>query len=65
MQKLKAEQIFGYFFKQKKNKKKKERKKQRKKETNERVSKDRKIRDIMTLFEHKGDYYKPKRVSNF
>ena len=48
--------------------KKKERKKEirEKKEHNERLIKDRIIRDIRTLFEQEEeDYYKPKRVNNF
>ena len=49
-----------------KQKKKKERKKlEEKKETNIRLTKDRIIRDIRTLFEKEEDYYKSKRVSNF
>ena len=53
--------IFGHFLKQKK-KKKIEKKKQ-----NERIIKDRIIRDIRALFEQQQekDHYKPKRVSNF
>ena len=46
------------FWKRKRKKKKEIRNK------NDRLIKDRIIRDIMTLFE-KGDYYKPKRLSNF
>ena len=47
-------------------KKKEKERNQRKKELNERLIKDRIIRDIRTLFEqHKEDYYKPKRVSYF
>ena len=47
-------------------KKKGKERNQRKKEVNERLIKDRIIRDIRTLFEqHKEDYYKPKRVSYF
>ena len=47
-------------------KKKGKERNQRKKELNERLIKDRIIRDIRTLFEqHKEDYYKPKRVSYF
>ena len=43
----------------------KERKKlEKKKETNNRLIKDRIIRDIKTLFEQEEDYYKPQRVSN-
>ena len=38
----------------------------KKKETNERLLKDRIIRDIRTLFERQEeDCYKPKRISNF
>ena len=45
--------IFGLFLKQKKK-------------HNERMIKNRIIRDISTLFEQAGkDYYEPKRVSNF
>ena len=52
--------IFGHFLKLKK-KKKIEKEKQ-----NERIIKDRIIRDIRTLFEQQEeDYYEPKRVSNF
>ena len=51
--------VFGYFLKQQK-KKNIEKKKQ-----NERIIKDRIIRDIRTLSEQEEDYYKPKRVSNF
>ena len=52
--------IFGHFLKQEE----KEDKKQKKQ--NERIIKDRIIRNIRTLFEQqKEDYYKPKRVSNF
>ena len=52
--------MFGHFLKHKK-KKKIEKKKQ-----NERIIKDRIIRDIRTLFEQQEeDYYEPKRVSNF
>ena len=49
----------------KQKKKNKERKKLRKKESNERLIKDRIIRDIRTLFEQEEDYYKPKTVNNF
>ena len=41
---------------------KEERKKQK---HNERLIKDKIIRDIRTLSEQEEDYYKPKRVSNF
>ena len=45
---------------------KKERKKlEGKKEINNRLIKDRIIRDIRTHFAQEEDYYKPKRVSNF
>ena len=36
-----------------------------KKEHNERLVKDRLIRDFRTLFEQDEGYYKPERVSNF
>ena len=36
-----------------------------KKEQNERLIKDRLIRDFRTLFEQDEGYYKPERVSNF
>ena len=51
-----------------KQKEKKEKKlKKKKKEINDRLIKDRKIRDIRTFFEQEDhdDYFKPKRVSNF
>ena len=54
--------IFGHFLKQKKKKK------IEKKNQNERIIKDRIIRDIRTRFEQEEEedyYYKPKRVSNF
>ena len=54
--------IFGHFLKQKKKKKIEEKKK------NERINKDRIIRDIRTYFEQEGeeeDYYEPKSVDNF
>ena len=50
----------------KQKRKKRKKKIGEKKETNERLIKDRIIRDIRTLFEQdEQDYYKPKRVSNF
>ena len=36
-----------------------------KKEINDRLTKDRIIRNIRTLFEQEEDYYKQKTVSNF
>ena len=36
-----------------------------KKEINDRLTKDRIIRNIRTLFEEEEDYYKQKTVSNF
>ena len=62
--KLKIEylEIFGHFLQQKKKKKKGI----REKKYNERLFKDRKIRDVRRLFEQEEkDYYKPKRVNNF
>ena len=50
--------IFGHFLKPKK--KKKEEKKQ-----NEKIIKNKIIRDIRTLFQQEGGCYEPKRVSNF
>ena len=52
-------------MKQKKKKRKREIRK--KKEINDKLIKDRIIRDIRVLFEQQQeeDYYKPKRVSNF
>ena len=51
--------IFRHFLKQKKKKK-------IEKKQNERIIKDKKSRDIRTLFEQEEeDYYKPKKVSNF
>ena len=49
------------------NRKGKKRKKEirEKKEINERLIKDRIIRDIRTRIEKEDDYYKPKRISNF
>ena len=46
---------------------KKEKKLKKKKEINDRLIGDRKIRDIRTFFEQEdhGDYFNPKRVSNF
>ena len=41
------------------------RRKRKKQEHNERLIKDKIIRDIGTLFEQEEDYYTPKRVSNF
>ena len=41
------------------------RRKRRKKQHNERLIKDKIIRDIRALFEQEEDYYKPKRVSSF
>ena len=35
------------------------------KEKNERLMKDKTIRDTKTLFEQEEDYYKPKRVRSF
>ena len=50
----------------KQKRKKRKKKIGEKKQTNERLIKDRIIRDIRTLFEqNEQDYYKPKRVSNF
>ena len=46
-------------------KQKKKKKKERKKKHNERIIKDRKIKDIGRFFEQEEDYYKPERVSNF
>ena len=51
--------IFGHFLKQKKKKK------IEKRNHNERIIKDRIIRDITTFFKLEEDYYEPKRVSNF
>ena len=46
--------------------KKKKKKGIREKKYNERLFKDRKIRDVRRLFEQEEkDYYKPKRVNNF
>ena len=46
--------------------KKKERKESEKsKKQNETIIKDKIIRDVRTLSEQEGDYYKPKRVSSF
>ena len=49
------------------NRKGKKRKKEirEKKEINERLIKDRIIRDIRTRIEKEDDYYKPKIISNF
>ena len=48
------------------NRKRKKRKESDRKKHSERLSKDRKIRDIRRLFEQEEeDYYKPKRVNNF
>ena len=52
----------------KKNKKKKKGKKEIRKKLNDRLIKDRIVRDIRTLYEQKEEkdyYYKTKRVSNF
>ena len=46
-------------------KQKEEKKKEKKQKHNERLIKDKIIRDIRTLSEQEEDYYKPKRVSNF
>ena len=52
--------IFGHFLKQEKKKK------IEKKKHNERIIKDRIIKDIRALFEQQEeDYYEPKRVTNF
>ena len=51
--------IFGYFLKQQKKKK------TEKKKHNERVIKDRTIKDIKRPFQQEEDHYKPGRVSNF
>ena len=52
--------IFGDFLKQQKKKK------IGKKKHNERIIKDRMIKDIKTLFEQEEeDYYTPERVTNF
>ena len=49
------------------NRRKKEERKesQKKKKQNERIIKDKIVRDIRTLFEQEEDDYKPKRVSSF
>ena len=52
-------EIFEYFLKQKKKKKRK-----KKPEHNERLIKDKIIRDIRSLCEQEEEY-KPKKVSNF
>ena len=39
--------------------------KNHRKRKNERLMKDKKIRDTKTLFEQEEDYYKPKRVRSF
>ena len=52
--------IFGHFLKLKKKKKI-----DKKQEHNERLIKDRIIRDIGSLFEQQEDYYEHKRESNF
>ena len=44
---------------------KQKKKKKKKKNHNERIIRDRIIRDIRTLLEQEEDYYKLKRVSNF
>ena len=52
--------IFGHFLKQKKKKKIEIKKR------NERIIKDRIIKDIRTHFkQQEEDYYEPKRASNF
>ena len=51
--------IFGYFLKQQKKKK------IEKKKHNERVIKDRTIKNIKRSFQQEEDHYKPGRVSNF
>ena len=51
--------ISGHFLKPKKEKK------IEKKKQNEKIIKDKIIRDIRAPFEQEGDYYDPKRVSNF
>ena len=53
------------FLKQRKKMKKQIREITEKKEQNERLIKDRLIRDFRTLFEQDEGYYKPERVSNF
>ena len=50
---------------QNKRRKKRKKKIREKKEINNRLIKDRIIRDIRIVFEQEEDYYKPKRVSNF
>ena len=50
-------------MKQKQKNRKKEIKE--KKEINNRLNKDKIIRDIKTVFKQEEDYYKPNRVSNF
>ena len=48
------------------NRRRKKRKESERKKHNERLFKDRKIRDVRRLFEQEEkDYYKPKRVNNF
>ena len=37
---------------------------EKKKKQNERIVKDKILRDIRTLFEHEDDYYKPERVNS-
>ena len=49
--------VFRHFLEQRK-------KKTEKKKHNQRIIKDRIIKDIMTLFKQEEDYYEPKRVSN-
>ena len=44
---------------------KQKKKKKKKKNHNERIIRDRIIRDIRTLLEQEEDYYKLKRVTNF
>ena len=51
--------ISGHFLKPKKEKK------IEKKKQNEKIIKDKIIRDIRAPFEQEGDYYEPKRVNNF
>ena len=52
------------FWHRRRNRRKKEIR--GKKELNERLTEDRIIRDIRTLFEQQEeDYYKPKRINNF
>ena len=45
--------------------KQKKKKKEKKTEHNERLIKDKIVRDIRSLCEQEEEYYKPKKVSNF